>query len=240
MRTGLIPAALIRGAGQLTDPRVLGVLLAALAVVAVLTAPFAIVFVGLAWIVEALTPAELSLPWIGEVRFLGVLTQGLTSWAGWSFWTYVISPLTLAAVGMFLETIVAAVERRHYPALPPVRRRGAGEAVLYGLRFLGLTLSVSAAALIASFFAGWLAPAVFVAANGYLIAREYFETVALRRMPLTEARGLARANGALLWLTGAALALAMTVPVLNLLVPVAGVAAFTHLFQALRATASSG
>jgi len=225
--------ALLLGIGQLSDLRVIRVFVTVLAVVAVVTAPFALVVVGVAWVIEVLTPAHLSLPWLGEVRFLGLLTAGLGSRASWMFWTYVVAPLVLVAVGMFLDGIVDAVERRHYAGLPQPQRRKPGEVIIYAIRFLGLTASVSLGALIVSLFSGVLAPVVMVAANGYLIAREYFETVAMRRIGQRDARRLGRAHPALLWVLGALVAVGMTLPYVNLLVPVVGIAAFTHIFHSL-------
>lgn len=228
---GDILPALRMAIAQLTDPRLIKVLVLSLLITFLLVGPFYLVFVLAAWLIELVLPASLSLPWLGEVSFLGVYTVGLVSKASWVFWTYVMAPVALAVIGIFYDMVVDAVEARHYPGLPPVRRRPVLELVGYALRFLALTLGVSLLALIASFFTGFLAPVVFVVANGYLIAREYFETVALRR--LTEAETHARARQALpvLWALGAILAVGLTVPYVNLVVPLIGVAAYTHLYH---------
>jgi len=233
MRAELILPALRRALFQLSDPRILGVIAAALAIMLLITAPFALIFIGLAWIIELITPAHLDLPWIGEVGFLGLMTDGLTNSASWVFWTYIMSPLAVAIIGLFLDRIVSAVERRHYPDQPPVVNRGAFEMALYALRFFGLMMGVNLLALIASLFAGALAPLVFIAANGFLLAREYFETVAMRRVDTPEMAALRAHHMPTLWAAGAVLALGLAVPFVNLLVPVVGAAAFTHLFHRL-------
>ncbi|RME18815.1 MAG: hypothetical protein D6801_00400 [Alphaproteobacteria bacterium] len=231
----LVVASLVAAVKQLGDGRILKVLALTLGLMLLVTGPFLVVFVGLAALLEWLLPASLSLPWIGEVGFLGVFTAGLVSKTAWVFWTYVMAPLALAIVGMFLETIVDAVEARHYPGLAPLRRRSFAEQIGEAVRFLGLTLAVSLLALVVSMFSGALAPVVFVAANGYLIAREYFATVALRREAARQAQALARAHLPLIWSLGALLAVAMGLPYLNLLTPIVGVAAFTHLYHRLAA-----
>ncbi len=233
MRPWLIADALRLAAEQLTDRRILWVLGLSLALTVLLTAPIATLFLALAWLIEKLTPASLHLPWLGDVRFLGIFTQGLFTRAGWIFWTYVMSPLAGGIMGLFLERVVDAVEARHYPTVPPLRHRGIFETVLYALRFFGLMVLVSLAALIASLILPWAAPVLFVAANGYLIAREYFETVALRRLDIPTTRALEQANMEMLWLLGAILALGLMVPFFNLLVPLLGIAAFTHMFYRL-------
>ncbi len=236
----LIGGALGDALRQLPSAAFLKLLAGALAVTLVVTGPFLALFAAIAWLVELLTPASLSLPWLGEVSFLGVFTQGLVSKTAWVFWTYVMAPLAIAVMGLFLESVVEAVEARHYPALAPVRRRPWLRVLGQALWFFLLMLAVSLGALIASLFAGFLAPLVFVAANGYLIGREYYETVALRRLGEAEARRRTRQHLPLLWALGAVLAVALNLPWVNLAVPLVGVAAYTHLFHRLEATGGPG
>ncbi|HHS89608.1 MAG TPA: hypothetical protein ENJ26_04490 [Rhodobacteraceae bacterium] len=233
MRYDLLTVALKRAIRAMTDPKVIGILLLSLALMLLLTGPFVGVFLALVWIIELLTPEKLNLPWLGEVSFLGVFTKGLVSRTSWVFWTYIMAPVAVSIVGFFLDRIVAAVEARDYPALPAIRSRTFSESLIYSLRFLALMATVSLAALIASFFAGILAPVIFVLANGYLISKEYFDTVGLRRLPETEVSALEGANQTTLWLLGIGLALGLTVPFLNLLIPIFGVAAYTHVFHGL-------
>lgn len=229
----LIGPALRDAALQLGDRRILRVIALALGLMLLLTGPFLAIFLAFAGFLEWLLPASIEVPWVGQLGFLGILTQGLASKTAWIFWTYVMSPLALAIVGALLEPIVDAVERRHYPALARVRNRGVVAQVVYGVRFLGLTLAVSLGALIISLVTPLPAAAIFVAANGYLIAREYYETVALRRQSPGEAAAGQRAALPVSWTLGALVALGMTVPFVNLLAPVIGAAAFTHLFHRL-------
>lgn len=228
-----IAEAFWRAGLQLGDPRILGVILASVAIMLGITAPFALIFVGLAWVIELLTPATLSLPWIGEVGFLGLLTDGLTNRASWVFWTYAMSPLAVAIIGLFLDRIIDAVERRHYPGAPAVKARGVLEMTVYAIRFFGVMMIVNLGALLASLLAGPLAPLIFVAANGFLLAREYYEAVALRRITQAEMTARRARHMPVLWAAGAALSLGLVVPFANLLVPALGAAAFTHLFYRL-------
>lgn len=228
---GQIRQALLLALRQLADRRIIAVLLLSLVIALVLTGPFMLIFVIIAAILDWILPASLTLPWIGQVGFLGVFTNGLASKTSWVFWTYVMSPVAVAIIGALLDWIVDAVEARHYPDLPVVRRRSIAQIVGYGAKFLFLMLGVSLAALIVSFFSGIGAPLVFVLANGYLIGREYFETVALRRVSEAEAAVLTRRRLPVLWLLGSLLALALSVPFVNLVVPLVGVAAFTHLYH---------
>lgn len=231
-----VSRALTLALRQLADRRLLTILLLALAIATVVTGPFLLVFAVLLGLLELILPDRLTLPLLGHIGFLGMFTDGLFSKTAWLFWTYLISPLAVAVVGALLDPIVAAVEARHFPNLPPVRRRGFGATVGYAVRFLFLLLGISLTAWIIAWLTAVPAAAVFVLASGYLIAREYFETVAIRRSPEPEAKRAFHANLPAFWLTGCLLALTLSVPLANFIAPIVGVAAFTHLFHGLPRT----
>ena len=71
----------------------------------------------------------------------------------------------------------------------------------------------------------------WIAMNGYLIGREYLELVALRRLTPREARDLRRRHGGESMLTGALIAFLMTLPVINLIVPVFAASLTVHRFH---------
>ena len=231
--TTAILQALLSAGRQFNDPKLIKVMVLSLVLAALVTGPFFLFFLAISALLELALPSSLELPWLGQVGFLGVFTTGLISKTSWIFWTYVMSPIAVAIIGIFLERIVNAVEARHYPDLPPVQNQSFPRMLGYGVRFLFLMLGVSLAALILSFFSGIFAPLVFVAANGYLIGREYYEMVALRRTSPADAKRLTGKHMPTLWLMGSGLALFLTVPVVNLFVPILGVAAYTHLFHRL-------
>ncbi len=91
-------------------------------------------------------------------------------------------------------------------------------------------------ALVLYFFVGPFGPLLFWAVNGYLLGREYFETVATRRIGRQGAVALRRANAGTVWLAGALMAAPLSLPLVNLFVPVLGVATFTHIFHRLVGT----
>ncbi len=139
-------------------------------------------------------------------------------------------------IGFLLDDIARAVEARHYPELPPARERPMIEDLLTTLRFAGVTVLVNLLALpvyLALMVTG-LGILAFYAVNGYLLSREYFELVALRRMPAEEARIMRKAHMGTLWLAGAGITFLLSVPVVNLVAPVLATAFMVHLFQALR------
>jgi len=64
--------------------------------------------------------------------------------------------------------------------------------------------------------------------SGWAIGRGLFVSVAMRRMPREQALELYRAKRAAVVLPGIALAVAATVPIINLFVPVLAIAAMVH------------
>lgn len=191
-------------------------------------------YAGLVQLVDWATPDSLTLPWVGEVTWV----NDLLSWGSLALMLvmslFLMVPVASAFTGFFLDDVAASVEARHYPQLPPARAVPMTEALQDGLNFLAVLLLVNLLALIAYAFAGPATPLLFWAVNGYLLGREYFQMVAMRRMGRAAARALRRQHRGTVWLAGVLMVLPLTVPVLNLVVPVLGAATFTHLFHGLR------
>lgn len=219
-----------RGLAQLGDRRFLSVIVRALAITLVALAVAAWGFVaGVEW----LLPAEVSLPWIGPVGFFDDVAFWAAIGTALVLSVFLMVPVAAAVVGFFLEGIAEAVEERHYPGLPPARAIGTGAQVADALRFLVLVVAVNLAALVIYLTVAPLAPFVFWAVNGLLLGREYFQLVALRRVDRAAAAALRSRHFGTIWLTGTAMAVPLSVPVVNLLVPIVGVAVFTHQFHRL-------
>jgi uncharacterized protein involved in cysteine biosynthesis len=214
-----------RALAQLSDPRFRGVLWRALLVtLAGLAAVCWAAVTALGWLV----PESLSLPWIGEVGFL----DDLASWAAVGVMlvlsVVLMVPTAAIVVGFFLDGAAAAVEARHYPGLPPAAGQGVAAQLGDSLRFLGLVVAANLVALAVYLMLPPAAPLVFWAVNGFLLGREYFQLVALRRLRPEAAAELRRRHAGRIWLAGTAMAVPLSVPVVNLLVPILGVAVFTH------------
>lgn len=182
-----------------------------------------------------LVPDTLTLPWIGAVG-------GVDTLAGWAMLpvmllasVFLMVPVASTFCGLFLDTVAEAVERRHYPDLPPAQPVPLGVQLIDSMSFLGVLVAANAVALIVYVFAAPVAPLVFWAVNGYLLGREYFTIAAIRHLGRPGARALRRRHSGTIWLAGALMAAPLSVPVANLLVPVLGAATFTHLFHRLRA-----
>src|SRR5581483_9662842 len=142
--------------------------------------------------------------------------------------TVLLYPAVAAAVtSLFLDDAIAAVERRHYPALPPPRHIGWREQIGAALRLLAVAILLNLV-LLPIYFVPVVNLVVFYGLNGYIVGCEYVEMVAARRL---EPSGVRRLWGdhRLTWLlSGAAIALMSTIPIVNLIAPLIGAAAMTH------------
>ncbi|MEM9318436.1 MAG: EI24 domain-containing protein [Pseudomonadota bacterium] len=222
--------------GQLTDRRFIGVLALGIGLTVALLAGFYVLFVTLVgWFI----PDTLSLPIIGEVTWI----DNAVSWAGLPLMLvlsmFLMVPVASTFTGLFLDRIAAAVEARHYPALPPARDIGIIEGLGDGLKFLGVLIAANLVALVLYVFSGPLAPLIFWGLNGYLLGREYAQMVAFRRGGASDAKAFRRRHGGTIFAAGVLMTVPLTIPVINLLVPVLGAATFTHLYHRLTAGRSS-
>jgi CysZ protein len=140
-------------------------------------------------------------------------------------------------ISIFLEQIADVVEARHYPQLGKARGipiwTGIWTGVVFLLAVLAINLVMLPFYILALFIAG-LGAVLFYAINGWLAGRVYYEQVALRRLGPAEVKAWRRANSGVLWLTGIVIVFLGTIPILNLIVPVLGVAAMVHVAQTLK------
>lgn len=187
------------------------------------------------WVIGALAPETFALPWIGEVGGLHTILSIGSVFLMLGLSVFLMVPVASAFSGLFLEQVVDAVEDRHYPALPAARQMSFADGMISSVNFFGVVLVANLLALLVWPFVGPFIPLVFWAVNGWLLGQEYFTLVALRRMDKAAVRGLRRVNRGKIWLAGALMAAPLSVPVLNLLIPVFGVATFTHLFHKMAA-----
>ncbi|HVG49898.1 MAG TPA: EI24 domain-containing protein [Rubellimicrobium sp.] len=216
---------------QMGDPRFQRVLWRGVGLALLLLAALSAL---LLWLFAWALPDSFSLPWIGEVTWLDNL-------AGWALVPVLLVlsvilmvPVASAMTSLFLEEVAEAVEARHYPGLPPVRPQSWADTLRESLGAFGLVILANTLALIAYLLLAPLAPVIFVALNGYLLGREYFQVAALRREGPEGARRMLRANAGRVWLAGCLMAIPLVVPILNLLVPTLGAATFTHLYHRLK------
>lgn len=212
--------------GELRRPGFWGV---AAGAVALTLALFAAVFGVAAWALGVGGDMTATLPWFGEATAPGVIGTVLYALGAVALSLFLTAPVAALFIGVFLEIVVSSVEKRRYPSAPP----GTAAPVLDQLRAaVALFFAVLAGGVVtlaASIFAPPLAPFLLIAVNGWLLGREYVETVALRRMDRAAARAFRRRWRLRAFGVGAAMAALSAVPFVNLLAPLIGAAAATHL-----------
>lgn len=219
--------ALVLGWLDLLRPAVFGVLALGVGLTLLL---FAGLQAALFWALRAWGPDSLTLPWIGPVP----LGESL-SWASLMLLPvlgfFLAAPVAAGFAGLFAERVADTVEDVHgYP-------RGRGLDFWDGLMdagvIMGAVIVVGIAVMILTPMVGPLAPLVFYGANGWLLGREFFHMAARRHLDAPAADALRRGRAGAVTLLGIGVALLLTVPVLNIVVPVLAAAAFTHLYHGL-------
>jgi len=226
----MIFADFAKALGQLGDARFRRVMLLGIGLTfALLFAAYAVIL----WLVNIFSPDVVTLPIIGEVHWV----DDLLSWGSVLLMmvlsVFLMMPVASAFTSMFLDDVADAVEERHFPALPRAERVPFVVALQDTLNFLGLLIVANILAMIFYLIFLPAGPLIFWGLNGFLLGREYFQLVAMRRIGRQGAKAMFRTNLVQIWMAGALMAIPLSVPLVNLLIPILGAATFTHLFHRL-------
>ena len=108
-----------------------------------------------------------------------------------------------------------------------------GEIVSITLRLTFLTLLLNLLALPVYLLVPGINLFLFLALNGYLFGRGYFEVVALRRLDMGAARRVRSRFAGRIFLGGVVIAGLFALPLVNLVAPVIATAFMLHIFEAL-------
>lgn len=226
-----------RALAQMLDPAFSGVLVRSVGWTLLFLGPFVFGFAAvmsavsgiLAWII----PDQITLPVIGSFSTGASALSGFGLRVVLFLSSVLMIPAASGFVGFYQERIAARVEQRFYPDLSAAAPISFADGLIEGLRFLGLFLLLNTAALILYFSSQTLAPYIFWLVNGLLLGRQFFEMTAMRRIGRKPALKLLRAHYFEIWAAGVVLAIPMTIPIFNLVIPIAGVAVYTHMFHRL-------
>jgi uncharacterized protein involved in cysteine biosynthesis len=230
MGIGMILSSFLAALGQIGDPRFRKVLLLGIGLTfALLVATYA----GLLVLINLLLGDGATVPVLGEVHWL----DDLLSVSSFIFMLilsmFLMVPVASAITSMFLDELAQAVEDRHYPHLPAARKIPFAEALKDTLSFLGVLIGANLLAVILYLFLTPFALFIFWALNGYLLGREYFTLAAMRRIGRPAAQALRAQHSGKIWLAGILMAMPLSIPLLNLVIPILGAATFTHIYHAL-------
>ncbi|WP_370281305.1 EI24 domain-containing protein [Pseudooceanicola sp.] len=232
MALGVIPAAFSLTIGQLGDPRFRRVLFIG---VGLTFALLVAVTAGFLLLVNWLLGPEASLPLIGPVTWVNDLATVTGFLVMLVLSVFLMVPVASAITSLFLDDVAQAVEDRHYPALPPVGHQGLGEAVKDSVAFLGVLIVANLLALVLYVIFAPFALFIFWGLNGFLLGREYYTLAAMRRVGREEAARLRRRHMGTIWMAGVLMAMPLSIPLVNLVIPILGAATFTHIFHKLQA-----
>jgi CysZ protein len=214
--------AFVRAVKQLGDPAIRRVLWISLGL-SLLT--FLLLWSGVGYLLTHTVFFKIG--WLDTA--IDVLGGFATLFLSWLLFPAVVS----ITIGFFLEAVAAAVERRHYPDLPPVRSQPLEEVLASSVKLFGVMLLLNLI-MLPFLLIPPLFPFVFYGVNGYLLGREYFELVAFRRLDPVRARLLRRRHGRTLFTAGVLIAFLLTIPIINLLTPLIGTSAMVHVFERIR------
>jgi CysZ protein len=215
--------AFLLAVSELFEPRFRRVLLRAIGVSLL---AFVLLWAGLGWLLLETTLFQSW--WLEDaVDLLGGLAAFVLS-------LFLFPAAIMLVTGLLLDGIVEAVEQRHYPELGPARDISFAESLWAAVRLGGIAAALNLLLLPLYLVLPGINLVLFWSLNGYLLGREYFELIALRRLDPRTARALRRARGGAVFLAGTAIAFLLTIPFLNLAAPVIGAAFMLHLFERWR------
>ncbi|MBY6082457.1 EI24 domain-containing protein [Ruegeria arenilitoris] len=226
----IILNAFFAALGQLGDARFRSVLLRGVGLTIVLLVVACVLAI---WGINALAGHEISLPFVGDVPWLNDVLNYSGIFLVLILPVFLMVPVASAITSMFLDEVAQAVEDRHYPNLPPVPSVPIWDALLDSLGFLGVLIVANVMALVLYALFTPLAPFIFWGMNGFLLGREYFTLAAMRRIGRDGARALRARHAGTIWVAGTLMAIPLSIPLVNLVIPIIGAATFTHIYHGL-------
>ncbi len=223
-----VVTSLLLALGQLADPQVLKVLLKSLAVSLVLFAAAAWGgWLALDWTLSLFGLEDASFTGAEEVREVASFLLTLIGlWLAWRI-------IAMAVIEFFADDVVLAVERRHYPqAAGAARDLPVSEQFSSAFKSTALALVVNVAVMPVAMLllvTGIGTALLFWGVNAVLLGRELTKTIWLRhRRDASDPAPVSRRERFLL---GGAVAAMLALPFVNLLAPLLGAAAATHLIH---------
>lgn len=223
--------AFFKAVAQIGDPRFRRVLALGIGLTLVLLiAAYACFLILIQWLVGS----DATVPLLGEVRWLDDLLSIGSLIFMLILSIFLMVPVASAITSMFLDEIAQAVEDKHFPHFPPVGKTPLWAALKDTVNFLGVLITANVLALALYFMFPPAMVFIFWGLNGFLLGREYFTLVAARRIGLPAAKKLRRKYSGTICLAGTLMAMPLSIPLINLVIPILGAATFTHIFHALQ------
>jgi uncharacterized protein involved in cysteine biosynthesis len=203
--------------GQLSDPRIKKVIGISVAIAAA-------VFIGIYVAADYAFSTFLNVD-----GWMGAALSGFGTFV-FAWFTFPIVTATTAA--FFADEVIDAVMARHYPGQTLPYKVSILETVFDGVKLASIAILANIVTLPLLFFPPVYAVVAY-GLNGYLLGREYYEMPAFRRLARAEAKALFQRHRGRFVFTGVAIAFLGTIPILNLIVPVIGIAFMVHMFESV-------
>ncbi len=143
-------------------------------------------------------------------------------------------PVTALFGSLYMDRIAGRIEAQNYPLDPPARSGSFLVTLKAGLRLTGLVLGADIVLLPLDIGLPGLGEIMSLAANGWLLGREYFEMAALRHVSMIDADTLRRRHAASILAGGLLISLLSVVPLVDLAAPLFGTALMVHLFKQIQ------
>ncbi len=195
------------------------------------------IYAGFLSLIEVFASGPITLPFVGDVTWIG----SLLGWGGLGviilMSIFLMIPVASAITSFFLEDVADAVEAKHFPTLMPAPKAPFSDALRDTVNFFGALVGANILAFFAYAILPFLAVPIFYALNGFLLGREYFTVAATRREGRERAKAMRRKHSGEIWMAGVLMALPLTIPLMNLFIPILGAATFTHMYHRLAQTA---
>ena len=218
-------ATLFKTFSQLNDPCLYSILWKTLLLAFSL---FILLFMGVGVVLSEIQ--FFAIGWLeSTLELLGGIATLVLAWI-------LFPSVVVLILSFFLEDVAQAVEDRHHPDLGPARVQPWREVVVIAVKFAFIAIILNVLALplyILLYFVG-IGIVLYYLLNGYLLGREYFELVALRRLTAADAATLRRAFSGRIVLCGVFIAFLSSLPLINLLAPVMGTMLMVHVVADLR------
>jgi uncharacterized protein involved in cysteine biosynthesis len=163
-----------------------------------------------------------------DIRWIDTLVDVLGGLAVLALTWLLFPAVATLVISGFLERIIVAVEARYYPHLPAPTPLAFWPGVAVAIKFSSVMVVLNLLAL-PLYFVPVLNVIAFYGVNAYLLGREYFELVALRRLDSRTAKQLRRGHRLQLFIAGLPIAGLLTIPVVNLVAPLIAAAFMVHL-----------
>ncbi|NIJ08336.1 uncharacterized protein involved in cysteine biosynthesis [Sphingomonas vulcanisoli] len=220
--------ALTLAIGDLADRRILAILLRSLLLTLLIFAALGSLAV---WALQGVDPCG----WIGDDSCpLGLAGGSFGALALIALAIWLLFPaVALGVISAYMDRVISVVEARHYPQAAAAARpmgiaRGAWLGLASALRVLLYNLIALPFYLL--LLVTGIGPLIlFVIVNGAAFGHDLGAMVALRHGDRISRRAWLRATRGDRWAIGAAMTALFLVPIVNLIAPILGAAAITHL-----------